>query len=92
MDRNDKMFKQTVIIVLVLLCALSLLIAARDKPQRCTAIKLPISSPLPISLSGEERSEELQFKDYKPILSLVELPEGFRAVGGGDEYVIACTD
>ena len=60
--------------------------------QYCTAIKVPISTNLPIKIAGQEfKSPQKYSAAFKPILSVVELPKGYKAVGGGAGFVIACT-
>lgn len=61
--------------------------------QYCTAIKVPTSTNLPIVVAGQEfKSPQDYSAAFKPILSTVELPKGYRAVGGGAGFVIACTE
>ena len=81
----------TLLILALVVAALSL--AARRPPQRCTAIKVPTSTGLPVVVTGRrfESPSELS-SAFKPVLSTVELPEGYRAVGGGAGFVIACTE
>lgn len=60
--------------------------------QYCTAIKVPISTNLPITIAGQAfKSPQEYSAAFKPILSVVELPKGYTAVGGGAGFVIACT-
>ena len=61
--------------------------------QYCTAIKVPISTNLPIKVAGQDfKSPQDYSAAFKPILSVVELPKGYKAVGGGAGFVIACTE
>ncbi len=61
--------------------------------QNCTAIKVPISTNLPIKVAGQQfKSPQEYSAAFKPILSVVELPKGYKAVGGGAGFVIACTE
>lgn len=61
-------------------------------PQRCTAIKVPVSTNFPIQIAGKRTIAPQEYSAaFKPIVSLVELPSGFTAVGGGAGFVIACT-
>ena len=61
--------------------------------QYCTAIKVPISTNLPIKVEGQDfKSPQDYSAAFKPILSVVELPKGYKAVGGGAGFVIACTE
>ena len=60
--------------------------------QYCTAIKVPISTNLPVTIEGQTfKSPQEYSAAFKPILSVVELPKGYKAVGGGAGFVIACT-
>lgn len=60
--------------------------------QYCTAIKVPVSTNLPITIAGQAfKSPQEYSAAFKPILSVVELPKGYTAVGGGAGFVIACT-
>ena len=69
------------------------LVSAKSAPQRCTAIKVPISTNFPVVIAGDRTVAPQKFSAaFKPILSLVELPPGFKAVGGGSGFVIACTE
>ena len=65
---------------------------AKRRPQRCTAIQVPTSTNLPTVVVGQRFESPTLSKAFKPILSTVELPSGFKAVGGGSGFVIACTD
>ena len=61
--------------------------------QYCTAIKVPISTNLPITVAGQAfKSPQEYSAAFKPILSVVELPKGYTAVGGGAGFVIACNN
>lgn len=69
------------------------LLSAKSPPQRCTAIAVPTSTNFPVIIAGKRTVAPQQFSAaFKPILSLVELPPGFKAVGGGAGLVIACTE
>ena len=77
--------------ITLILLAVSLL-SAKPTPQRCTAIAVPTSTNFPVVIDGERTVAPQKFSvAFKPILSLVELPSGFKAVGGGSGCVIACT-
>jgi hypothetical protein len=61
-------------------------------PQRCTAIQVPTSTNLPISVQGQSfQAGSLPNAQLQALISTVTLPEGFRAVGGGAGVVIACS-
>ena len=61
-------------------------------PQRCTAIQVPTSTNLPISVQGQSfQAGSLPNAQLQALISTVTLPEGFRAVGGGGGVVIACS-
>ena len=79
------------ITIILSTCSLTLWLSAKTTPQRCTAIKLPVSSHFPVSVMGVSAIKEPPIQAFKPVLSVVELPEGYKAVGGGDQFVIACT-
>ena len=69
-----------------------LFMGAKRPPQRCTAIQVPTSTNLPTVVVGQRFESPTLSKAFTPILSTVELPSGFKAVGGGSGFVIACTD
>lgn len=69
------------------------LMASKRSSQRCTAIKVPISTNFPVVIAGQKTVAPQEYSAaFKPILSLVELPSGYRAVGGGAGFVIACSE
>lgn len=64
----------------------------KKEPQRCTRIKIPETTNMPVIVQGKRTLPPTSISPvFKPVFNLVELPEGYRAVGGGDRYVIACT-
>lgn len=78
-------------LILVILSALMSL-GGRQAPQQCTRIRIPETTNLPVVIQGQRTLPPTSVSAaFKPVLSVVELPEGYRAVGGGDQYVIACT-
>lgn len=66
---------------------------SQKPPQRCTAIQVPTSTGFPVVMIGQrfETPSELS-QAFKPVLNTIELPKGYRAVGGGAGMVIACTE
>ena len=67
-------------------------LGGRTVPQQCTRIKVPKSDNFPLVINGKRSVPPTAYSAaFKPLLSAVELPEGYRAVGGGGDYVIACT-
>ena len=67
-------------------------LGSRSAPQRCTRIKVPTSQNFPLVISGERAVQPTDYSAaFRPLISTVELPEGYRAMGGGGDYVIACT-
>ena len=81
------------LICTALIALLTLGARAKRAPQQCTAIKVPTSTHLPVVVGGSRVPPPTELSAaFKPLLNTVELPEGYRAVGGGGDYVIACTE
>lgn len=79
--------------LLLAMGAALLFMGAKRPPQRCTAIQVPTSTNLPIVVVGQRFESPTDIsKGFTPVLSTVELPAGFKAVGGGAGFVIACTE
>ena len=77
--------------VVFLLGATAYLLGSQASPQQCTAIKVPESTNQSVWVNGKKTEAPTQIsKAFVPILSTVELPRGFKAVGGGGGMVIAC--
>lgn len=85
-------YKHILLTILVTAIA-SLSLAGKHPPQRCTAISVPISTNFPVVIAGKKMKAPQEYSAaFKPILSLVELPQGYQAVGGGAGFVIACSE
>lgn len=71
-------------------CA-AFLLGNQGTAQQCTAIKVPESINQPVWVNGKKTKPPVEIsKAFVPVLSTVQLPRGFKAVGGGDGFVIAC--
>ena len=67
-------------------------LGGRKSRQLCTRIKVPKSQTFPLVVNGKRMEQPTSYSPaFKTLMSAVELPDGYRAVGGGGEYVIACT-
>ena len=70
---------------------MSYLCGAQSTPQQCTAIQVPKSTNMPVRVNGKKTDPPVNVsKAFTPIVSTVQLPRGFKAVGGGNGVVIAC--
>ena len=78
--------------LIIVVSSAFILIGGKKIPQRCTRIKVPITTNMPVIIQGKKTIPPTSISPtFKPVFSFVELPEGYRAIGGGDQYVIACT-
>ena len=85
-----KIFKGFCLIGVLVLAFISL--GGRKGPQKCTRIKVPETTNMPVVVQGKRTLPPVSVSPaFKPIYNFVEIPEGYRAVGGGDQYVIVCT-
>ena len=67
------------------------LLGNQSAPQQCTAIKVPETTHQTVWVNGQKTAAPVELsRAFIPIVSTVELPSGFRAVGGGSGVVIAC--
>ena len=66
--------------------------AKSNVPQECTAISVPKSVHLPVRINGSLQKAPVEMsRAFAEMINTVQLPPGFAAVGGGGEFVIACT-
>ena len=85
-----KIFKWFCFMVVIVLAFISL--GGRKAPQTCTRIKVPETINMPVVIQGKRTLPPVSVSPaFKPIYGVVEIPEGYQVVGGGDQYVIACT-
>ena len=78
--------------LLIVVSSTLILLGGKKAPQKCTRIKIPKTTNMPVIIQGQRTAPPTSVSPaFKPVYSFVEIPEGYRAVGGGDQYVIACT-
>jgi len=81
---NQKQF----VCILFVLAAVMLAVNGPSGPVQCTSIAVPESGPFPL-IHGDIRVD-VPAGVVQVTTQMVELPEGFVPVGGGDGRVIAC--
>ena len=83
------MIQVKIFFTIVFFACAAFILENQASAQQCTAIKVPERINQPVWVNGKKTKPPVELsKAFVPVLSNVQLPRGFKAVGDG--FVIAC--